>query len=76
MLGPGIAPTHVKKMLGWLVFDNKNIYGSGTCSYLVSISFVRIMEVTEKIYYFVTVCEAVLFSIEIVEGDFVHVMLY
>jgi len=25
-------------MLGWLVFDNRNIYWSGACSYLVSIS--------------------------------------
>jgi len=34
-----IAPMYVKKyMLGWLVFDNQNIYWSGACSYLVSIS--------------------------------------
>jgi hypothetical protein len=40
MLGRRAVPTYVKYILGWLVFGNRNIYRSGTCSYLVCISFI------------------------------------
>jgi hypothetical protein len=59
-------------MLGWLVFDNQNIYWSGACSYLVSIPLSWGWLRKELFGY----CEAVLFSIKILEGDFVHVKLH